>query len=325
MTIYPVLIPTLNRYNHLVNCVESLSKCSLASQTELVIGVDYPPTEKYVDGYKQICNYIPNITGFGKVTFFYHKKNLGPVGNSTFLKNYCFSKYDALIYTEDDNVFAPNFLDFMNKTLNLFANDDRISSVSGYSPANIDSTSSYTAYLSKDNNAWGMGVWKNKEQRNANLLNDDQYFKSVLRSPLKGRKIIKTYPMLYLMLHIMVRDHENWGDAKRATMNIIENKFQLRPICSLVRNNGFDGSGVHCGNSVVPQQDLNDNLWFDFSVDLKENQYVVKELYEQLLPKNEEDRNKTLNRIYNTFLNNINPLKYYHIGRRFRNIFGIIR
>lgn len=46
----PICIPTCNRYEHLKRCVESLSKCTLASETDLIISVDYPPSDKYVDG-----------------------------------------------------------------------------------------------------------------------------------------------------------------------------------------------------------------------------------------------------------------------------------
>lgn len=324
---FPVVIPTLNRYNHFVNCVESLSRCYLALETELVVGVDYPPSEKYVEGFNQICNFIPSIKGFGKVTVFYHKHNLGPVGNLRFLKDYCFSKYDALIITEDDNVFAPCFLDFMNKALCLYSEDERILSVSGYSPIGVKNSSGYTAYLSKDNNGWGLGLWKSKEKKLCGLLCDDSYFKSVLRSPLKGLKILKTYPMLYLMLHIMVRDGENWGDAKRATVNIIENKFQVRPICSLVRNEGFDGSGVNCSSQPLAQSELVMNETFDMRLfDNGNDCYDSDALYEQMLPTDDKaERDKLLKRVRKSYFDNINPLKYYHIGRKFRSLFKITK
>ena len=64
MTYYPVIIPTLNRYEHFKNCVESLSNNLYANETELVVGLDYPPSEKYIDGWKKIKDYIPSIKGF---------------------------------------------------------------------------------------------------------------------------------------------------------------------------------------------------------------------------------------------------------------------
>ena len=50
----PIIIPTLNRFTHFKNCVESLAACTNADKTELIIGLDYPPSEKYVDGWIKI-------------------------------------------------------------------------------------------------------------------------------------------------------------------------------------------------------------------------------------------------------------------------------
>ena len=57
----PVIIPTLNRYDHFVRCIQSLAKCTDASETDLIIGLDFPPSDKYVDGYKRIKEYCDKI------------------------------------------------------------------------------------------------------------------------------------------------------------------------------------------------------------------------------------------------------------------------
>src|SRR5574344_2091111 len=101
MNYYPVLIPTLCRYDHFYRCVESLSKNTYADKTELVIGLDYPPSDKYREGYEKIKAYIPTIKGFRKVTVFEHDHNLGANDNFFFLRDYCLWKYDAYIITED--------------------------------------------------------------------------------------------------------------------------------------------------------------------------------------------------------------------------------
>ena len=53
----PVIIPTLNRHEHLIRCINSLKRNPLAKETELYISLDYPPAEKYVDGYLKIKKY----------------------------------------------------------------------------------------------------------------------------------------------------------------------------------------------------------------------------------------------------------------------------
>ena len=57
-TYAPVLIPTLNRYEHFKRCLESLEKCTGAEHTEIFVALDYPPSEKYKEGWSKICKYL---------------------------------------------------------------------------------------------------------------------------------------------------------------------------------------------------------------------------------------------------------------------------
>lgn len=47
MVYAPVCIPTLNRYEHLKELIESLQRNPWAQYTDLFIGLDFPPGEKY--------------------------------------------------------------------------------------------------------------------------------------------------------------------------------------------------------------------------------------------------------------------------------------
>ena len=54
----PVIIPTLSRYEHFRKCFESLEKCTYAEETDVYVGLDYPPSEKYIEGWKKIDRYL---------------------------------------------------------------------------------------------------------------------------------------------------------------------------------------------------------------------------------------------------------------------------
>lgn len=244
MTCASVVIPTLNRFDHLKNCVESLSRCRMADQTELIIGIDYPPAEKYRKGYDKIREYASHITGFFKVTVFEHTENLGASKNLKFLLDYAFQKSDRVILSEDDNVFAPVFLEFMNSSLELFIDNDSVSSVGGYTPPALYSSES-DGLLTYDSSAWGLGLWRDKECWEKN----ETFAEEVLFSWKNSIKVYSKYPCLLRMLMSMYDANAIYGDALRCCRNILNNCHQFRPSISLVRNMGHDGSGLHSGKS----------------------------------------------------------------------------
>lgn len=245
MIVYPVIIATLCRYEHFRKCVESLSKCILADQTELVIGLDYPLSESHRLGYDKIVSYIDNISGFKKVTILKTDMNLGASKNFKRLYEYAYSKYDAVIMTEDDNIFSPCFLEFMNKALNEYKNEDKILSVSGYTALTYYNRSKNRLILTYDVSAWGTGYWKYKSDVYFNQ--SQSYYISIAATFKSMLKIYMVYPRLLSMLLYMLKNNLRWGDTEKATYNIINNFFQLRPAISLVRNIGQDASGLHSG------------------------------------------------------------------------------
>ena len=46
----PVIITTLNRHEHFRQCLESLERCTDADKTNVYVALDYPPSERYMDG-----------------------------------------------------------------------------------------------------------------------------------------------------------------------------------------------------------------------------------------------------------------------------------
>ena len=78
----PVVIPTLCRYEHLKRCIDTLSECTGADETELYVGLDFPAKESHWEGYRKICNYLPTITGFKNVVVIRREENMGATRNA---------------------------------------------------------------------------------------------------------------------------------------------------------------------------------------------------------------------------------------------------
>ena len=159
----PVLIITLNRYQHFIRCVKSLSKCLYADKTDLYIALDYPLNESHWEGYNQIKSFINTITVFKSITIIKREVNFGIHKNYIESLNFVFETHDRIIFSEDDNIFSTDFLCFMNKCLEKFEGRNDIFSVNGYNyPINIPDEYSENVYLWEGNSAWGQGYWRKK-------------------------------------------------------------------------------------------------------------------------------------------------------------------
>ena len=261
---YPVLIPTLNRYEHFKKCVESLSRNTHADKTELVIGLDYPPCDKYEEGYLKIKSYIPTINGFEKVTVIEHNKNVGAGENIKSLREYANKHYEASISTEDDNEFAPNFLDYMNKALSKYEHDSNVLSVSGYCHPDFQYDGESTTCFSYEVSAWGIGFWRSK-MPSFDKKDNRKYFEDFLLNIKLSFRIMRMCPSVFNMLPGVM--HYNLPDVKLGIYNMIEGTTQLRPTKTLVKNWGYDGSGVNCNSSDkrLEEQCLSNDVVFRFT------------------------------------------------------------
>ena len=241
----PIVIPTLNRYEHFKRCVESLARCSYANRTELIIGLDYPPSEKYIDGWKKICDYVPTITGFAKVTVFHRDHNMGANENYCDIKAYAATKYDCYISTEDDNEFSPNFLEYINWGLKTFRNDQSIYAICGFKNIDTDDIRNNVYKLNTIFNAWGFGSWFDRNEKKNKFQN-----REVLGGIIKKASFFEAFTPKVLMLSSLTYQyamHTYHGDMLVSLLPENE-KWCIFPKINKVRNWGWDGTGLHGGS-----------------------------------------------------------------------------
>ena len=266
MNYAPILIPTLNRYTHLKRCVESLAKCTYADKTDLFIALDYPLKEEHWEGYRKIKEYICSIEGFNNVIIIKRNENFGPYQNEIDATQLISEKYDRIIVTEDDNEFAPGFLDYINKGLDRYEDDPKIIAICGFSGAftpPVDYEPNYA--IRKSFSAWGYGTWFHKK---CNTIYSPNQLKMIIKRPLIRHKIKYYYKYHYYNILSYIMNKENmWGDGVIAIDMVIDDTFCVYPKISLVRNYGHDGSGVHCGylqDSPYSKLELDNRPTFDF-------------------------------------------------------------
>lgn len=256
MIFAPILIPTLNRYDHLRRCLESLSDCSFANETEVFVALDFPPSQKYVEGWKKTKEYLGGCgnLNFKQLHVIERDHNYGAYlatdeGNAKCLVKEICEKYDRYILTEDDNVFSPNFLEYANKGLELFENDESVFCLGGYR-FKFDSKFDDNTYLRQDVNysPWGVATWRNRHHQ-LEYLNYLWYRKHLKPSVIF--RLFNRYGLEIISWLInMSCANNSWAivDSNISMFLSITGMQQIIPRENLVENIGLDGSGFSMGN-----------------------------------------------------------------------------
>ena len=165
MNCAPIIIPTLNRVEHLSRLLDSLKRNSLSKYTDVFIGLDFPPASTYELGYKKVCEYLQgDFSCFNSFNIIKRSENLGYLRNVEDLINEVLQLYDRFIYMDDDLELSPNFLEYMNKCLIEYEGHDEIIAVCGYSYPlkwNVEQNSTVfeQSFICP---MWGTGFWAKK-------------------------------------------------------------------------------------------------------------------------------------------------------------------
>ncbi len=269
----PIIVGTLNRYEHFVNCIESLKQNSYACYSDLYISVDYPPEEKYVEGNKKIKEYLAKgVTGFRNTHIFYQEKNLGYEGNYNFLSEQIDEQIDY-IYTEDDNIFSKNFLKYIYDCYEFYKDNPDIIAITSHSiPIDwntLNSVVEFDTYY----NAWGYVTWKNKNNETRKYILEGK-LDQALKKPHNMLKVLKKDKWTYCCAcnafmdkFPVLRTNGNFRsvDIAKSLYMIVNKKKYIMPTITMSQNIGYDGSGLNCGVEdffKVNQKQLNDEQEF---------------------------------------------------------------
>lgn len=247
----PVIIPTLNRYDHFKQCIDSLERCTWAEKTTVYVGLDFPPSEKYVEGWRKIDDYLKEKekkNGFGNLIVYRrdHNFGIGVNGNIANLLNYVRQHYDRYIISEDDNVFSPNFLEYMNKGLELYKDDPRVYCICGYTqPYSFLFNGNNYFFHSSDMSAWGYGCWTSKTKVFINEARNGMFHRTFsLKNYLKVRKHGLNRLLQYVSYAFRdERQPFRLVDCVITVYCIITERYVVCPSISKVRNIGWDRDG----------------------------------------------------------------------------------
>ena len=242
----PIVLFVYNRPWHTQQTVNALLNNALAAESDLFIYSDASKTPETNDAVLLVREYIRSITGFKSVTIVERLKNLGLSNSIIDGVTELTEKFGQVIVLEDDMVTSPYFLDYMNKALELYANDDRVICIQGYvfpTPQSLPET-----FFLRGSDCWGWATWK----RGWALFNcNGQYLLDELNRLKLSRQFNfnDTYPYTKMLEEQIKGNNDSWAVRWYASA-FLASKLALYPGRSLVHNIGNDSSGTHCFDST---------------------------------------------------------------------------
>jgi len=253
MNFAPILLFTHTRLKHTRQTVEALQCNELSKSSDLIIYSDGARTDEEVVRVNSVRNYISTLTGFRSITIYHRPKNFGLARSIKEGVTTTLHFHDRVIVLEDDMVTSPHFLTYMNEALDLFFDDPRVASVHGYVYP-VRQTLPIAFFL-PGADCWGWATWR----RAWNVFNPDGRY---LLSELKRRNLIQAFDFnntffYSKMLQAQIEGkNDSWAILWHASV-FLEGMLTLYPGCSLVKNIGIDGSGIHCHHSDLYDVHLN--------------------------------------------------------------------
>ena len=275
----PVVLFVYKRADHTQKVLEALNAAAI-DETELFIFSDGWKDEtdkKMVLEVRTVINAFAAESRFTKTTIIEADCNRGLANSIINGVTSIINKYEKVIVLEDDLVVSRNFLTYMNRALDFYADNKKIWSISGYS-FQMKSLAAYEhdVYITGRGCCWGWATWRDRWQMVDWNVNDYKRFK---HNWLLRNKFGKYGRDLPIMLDTqMYTNHDSW--AIRWCYSEFNNQmFTIYPKKSLVSNIGNDGTGVH-KSSLNARFDVtldNSDPFSCFFENVAENKRIDKE------------------------------------------------
>lgn len=273
----PICLFTYNRLAETKKTIASLQQNFLANQSDLYVFSDGPKRHDKTLNIEQVRAYLKTVDGFKSVTIFESKINKGLANSIVDGVTKILESNESVIVLEDDLISSPNFLDFMNQSLNYYKDHNKIFSVTGWSmdlKSLNDIQSEY--YVCHRMSSWGWGIWKDRWEI---IQWDKTHFNSFSNS-LKKQYLFRKggSDMPRMLKDFLAGKNNSW--AIRACYHQFENNLlTLAPKKSKINNVGFGKNATHTKLVNRYDQQLDDSLLrsFNFSNDITVNAKIVSE------------------------------------------------
>lgn len=241
----PICLFVYNRPKETEAVLESLASCQGSAEHPLFIFADGAKNERAAENVAEVREIIHRAMPFPLVEYREATRNYGLAqsvisGVSEVLQN-----YGQVIVLEDDLLLSSDFLEYMEASLSFYREDQRIWSISGYSP-NIGLPKGYAhdLYLSPRASSWGWATWRDRWAGIDWDVSDYPQF-------CKDRKLRRMFDLggndMSRLLALQKRGRISSWAIRWCYAQFRRGMYTLYPVRSKVINQGFGDNASHAG------------------------------------------------------------------------------
>ena len=285
MNLAPIAFFAYKRPEHTKKSLESLTKNHGAELSELFIFCDGIKKPEDKEAIQQVREVVKSQKWCGQVHVIEREQNIGLAKSIINGVTELCNKYGKVIVLEDDLILSPFFLEYMNKALDFYKMESKVIQISGHMfPVKL--TSVNDTVLLPFITSWGWATWQRAWQH----FDPEMSGYSLLKNSRKLKykfNLNNSYPYFKMLESQINGDIDTWDICWYLSTFII-NGLTLYPVCTLVENIGFDGSGTHCGTSLSLSIEISQEKILSVPTDIKVDDIsmniVFKYLHQQTQP-----------------------------------------
>jgi len=240
---------------HLARALASLAACEGIAECELVVHCDGARSMSeapLVEETRRVAkDWVTRLGG----RLIEPRDNLGLYRSITSAVTPVCEEQGRVIVLEDDLVVGREFLRFVLGALDRYAEVERVMQISGFQHS-VRLPSSTDGVFLPHASSWGWATWRRAwrlfEPEPSDALPALANQETRRRFDLEG-----AYPFSRILEERLAGRNQSWGVLWYWTI-FRRDGLVLQPTHSLVSNEGFDGSGVHCTTPEFPLPTVED-------------------------------------------------------------------
>ena len=281
----PIVLFVYNRPKETQQSLNALKLNKYAESSDLYIysdNVALNADAQTVKDVLQVRKIISNVTGFKSVHVIERECHMGLANSIIQGITNVLQKYGRVIVLEDDLITSPNFLSYINQTLDFYEENRQVISVTGFSfKVDIPSDYEYDVYFTRRMNTYGWGTWLDRWEGIDWEMKDYNSFKW---NPFALLRFMRGGHDLPRLLSAYMKGKLNAWSIRFCYHQFKTNTYTVYPVQSMIDNIGFNANGTNTTrrkrfDKVVFQP--SDNLSFR----LAKNVFLNKKINRSFLKK----------------------------------------